>query len=42
MLPEIDESYTSGFTGDELADHYGASEPDSTPDIPTPADSGNP
>ena len=42
MLPEIEGSYTAGFTGEDLADHYGASEPDSTPDIPTPADSGNP
>jgi len=24
MLPEIDESYTGGFTGEELADHIGA------------------
>jgi hypothetical protein len=26
MLPEIDESSTSNFTGDELADHIGTSE----------------
>ena len=42
MLPEIEGSYTAGFSGEDLADHYGATEPDSTPDIPTPADSGNP
>ena len=24
MLPEIDESYTDNFTGDQLADHIGA------------------
>ncbi|HEY2461765.1 MAG TPA: sulfatase-like hydrolase/transferase [Candidatus Acidoferrum sp.] len=28
MLPEIKESYTHGFDGEELADHYGAKKPD--------------
>jgi len=28
-----------GFSGEDLADHYGAGEPDSTPDAPGPADS---
>ena len=36
MLPEIAESYTHGFTGKELADHYGAPEPNKAPDIPMP------
>ena len=39
MLPEVGESTTGGFSGEELADHYGAGEPDSTPDRPAPADS---
>jgi hypothetical protein len=39
MLPEVPGSFTHGFSGADLADHYGAGEPDSTPDIPTPADS---
>jgi arylsulfatase A-like enzyme len=41
MLPEVPGSYTGGFSGEDLADHYGASEPDSMPDIPTPADSAD-
>jgi arylsulfatase A-like enzyme len=38
MLPEIKESFTASFSGRELADHFGAKSPDSTPDIPTPPD----
>jgi arylsulfatase A-like enzyme len=38
MLPEIKESFTAGFSGRELADHYGAKFPDQTPDIPAPPD----
>jgi hypothetical protein len=38
MLPEVPGSFTHGFSGEDLADHYGAGEPDSTPDIPSPAD----
>jgi arylsulfatase A-like enzyme len=38
MLPEIEGSYTAGFSGEEMADRYGATRPDSTPDTPTPAD----
>ena len=41
MLPEVEGSFTHGFSGEDLADHYGAGEPDSTPDIPTPADSAD-
>ena len=36
MLPEINESFTHGFDGVHLADHYGAKKPDQKPDIPTP------
>jgi len=36
MLPEIKESYTVGFDGKQLADHFGAKPPVQTPDIPTP------
>jgi arylsulfatase A-like enzyme len=36
MLPEIKESYTHGFDGKHLADHFGAKPPEQTPDIPTP------
>ena len=35
MLPEIKDSFTHSFTGDEFADHYGAKEPTQEPDIPT-------
>jgi arylsulfatase A-like enzyme len=35
MLPEVTESFTHGFTGKELADHYGAPEPNKAPDIPS-------
>jgi arylsulfatase A-like enzyme len=37
MLPEIKESFTHGFSGDNMADHYGADEPGPEPDIPEPA-----
>ena len=40
MLPEIKDSFTGGFSGEDLADHYGAEEPDSEPDIPTAPDTG--
>jgi hypothetical protein len=36
MLPEIRESFTAGFSGHRLADHYGAKESDQKPDIPAP------
>jgi len=36
MLPEIKESFTASFDGNELADHFGAKPPDQTPNIPTP------
>jgi arylsulfatase A-like enzyme len=35
MLPEIRESFTHGFSGEDLADHFGAKEPGPEPDIPT-------
>jgi hypothetical protein len=35
MLPEIKESFTAGFSGRHLADHYGAKESNQEPDIPT-------
>lgn len=38
MLPEIKESFTHSFTGQELADHYGAKPPSPDPDIPNPPD----
>jgi arylsulfatase A-like enzyme len=38
MLPEINESYTEPFTGDKLADHFGAKKSDGAPDIPAPSD----
>ena len=38
MLPELKESYTDSFDGKQLADHFGAKEPDQKPDIPTPPD----
>jgi arylsulfatase A-like enzyme len=41
MLPEVAGSFTHGFSGEDLADHYGAGESDSMPDIPTPADSAD-
>src|SRR6202047_3857372 len=38
MLPEIAESFTNSFTGEELADHYGAQRASGAPDptIPLP------
>jgi len=36
MLPEIKESFTAGFSGHDLADHFGAKSPDASADIPTP------
>ncbi|HEX3236682.1 MAG TPA: hypothetical protein VHR41_20985 [Gemmatimonadales bacterium] len=38
MLPEIEESFTHGFGGRDLADHYGAKTPGHEPDIPTRPD----
>jgi arylsulfatase A-like enzyme len=38
MLPEIEESFTSGIDGSELADHYGAKSSDGKPDNPVPSD----
>lgn len=38
MLPEIKESFTHSFTGQDLADHFGAKEASQDPDIPTPPD----
>ena len=32
MLPEIAESFTNSFTGEELADHFGAQKPSGAPD----------
>jgi len=37
MLPEIDDSTTANFTGDELADHIGAQEASGKADNPAPA-----
>jgi hypothetical protein len=36
MLPEIDESTTGGFTGEELADHIGTQKTDGKADNPVP------
>ncbi len=38
MLPEIKESFTHSFTGQDLADHFGAKAPSQDPDIPRPPD----
>jgi len=38
MLPEVQESYTHAFTAKELADHYGARNPDGKPDNPKSPD----
>lgn len=38
LLPEVEESSTHSFSGEELADRYGAEEVDQKPDLPTPAD----
>jgi hypothetical protein len=43
MLPEIDESYTDSFSGDELADHIGAKRTSGKADNPvTPETSSHP
>ncbi len=36
MLPEVKESFTHSFDGEELADHFGAKQADQMPDIPGP------
>ena len=36
MLPEIVESFTRSFTGDELADHYGSQKASAAPDPTLP------
>jgi hypothetical protein len=36
MLPEVDESRTGGFAGDELADHIGAQKASGKADNPVP------
>ena len=38
MLPEIKESFTHSFDGEELSDHFGAKKSDQMPDIPGPPD----
>jgi len=38
MLPEIKESFTHSFSGEELADHFGAKKSDQMPDIPLSPD----
>lgn len=38
MLPEIRESVTASFRGEQLADHFGAKRSDQMPDIPRPPD----
>ncbi len=38
MLKEVEEGFTHSFTGQDLADHFGAKEPDQKPDIPEPPD----
>src|SRR6266481_2990884 len=38
MLPEIKESFTHSFSGEELADHFGAKKSDQMPDIPVSPD----
>src|SRR5712664_5079 len=38
MLPEIKESFTGSFDGQQLADHFGAKKPDQMPDIPVSPD----
>jgi len=38
MLPEIKESFTVGFDGQQLADHFGAKKPDQMPDVPSRTD----
>ena len=38
MLPEIAESFTRAFTGEDLADHYGSQQVSGAPDptLPVP------
>ena len=36
MLPEIAESFTRSFTGEELADHYGSQPASGAPDPTVP------
>jgi hypothetical protein len=36
MLPEIAESFIESYTGEELADHYGAQKPSGAPDPTVP------
>jgi hypothetical protein len=38
MLPEIDASFTSNFTGRELADHIGTPRTSQKADNPSPRD----
>src|SRR6266481_7675467 len=38
MLPEIKEGFTHSFSGEELADHFGAKTSDQMPDIPVSPD----
>ena len=38
MLPEIEGSFTVGFSGKQLADHFGATKPDNAPDLPKSPD----
>jgi arylsulfatase A-like enzyme len=38
MLPEVEESFTHSFSGDDMADRYGVEEADQRPELPTPAD----
>src|SRR5882762_3207197 len=38
MLPEIKESFTASFDGQQLADHFGARKSDQMPDIPVSPD----
>jgi hypothetical protein len=42
MLPEIDESFTGSFSGDQLADHIGSpkatGKADNPPPVPPPDD----
>jgi len=36
MLPQLEETYTHGFTAAQLADHYGAKPPEKKPEVPQP------
>jgi arylsulfatase A-like enzyme len=38
MLREIQESYTDSFSGEQLADHFGAKKSDGVPDVPISPD----